>query len=153
MTTSATPTTKRLSESLRRFEPKEGYAHDAFVIPVAPMPQPRLRHTRGGHGYYPKTFNAWCKAVAPHLVDRPTLPEGPLAMAVEFVLPPFKTVTRLFPKGDVDNYSKALLDAITRSEVTWKDDVQVVHLSASKRFTRLHEDPHIAVYIREVTPL
>lgn len=66
-------------------------------------------------------------------------------------MPPFKTVSRDFPRGDVDNYAKSVLDLITKREEIWHDDNQVVTLYTTKRLA-VNEEPHTFVYIRELAP-
>jgi len=66
------------------------------------------------------------------------------------VLPPYKTVKTPWPKGDIDNYEKAIWDIITKGGHIWKDDVQVCLSSTNKRFTEGEEKPHAQVYIREM---
>ena len=59
------------------------------------------------------------------------------------------------PTGDIDNYAKATLDALTKKGF-WKDDVDIVDLSATKQFTDMHdgkpEPPHTTVHIFRTTP-
>lgn len=108
--------------------------------------------TRWGETYYPKGYEAWRQAAGPHIPRIPAPLNGAVGVVVESVLPPFKTVTRDYPGGDVDNYAKSVLDIVTKTGGVWNDDAQVVVLSSSKRFTRDGEEPHTYVYIREVTP-
>lgn len=66
------------------------------------------------------------------------------------VLPPFKTSTRKDPMGDVDNFAKAVTDAMTASECFWHDDRQMMKLIASKRFAEPDEQPHIEIHLRRL---
>jgi Holliday junction resolvase RusA-like endonuclease len=72
------------------------------------------------------------------------------AIALDLVLPPYKTVKTPWPKGDIDNYEKAVWDIITKKKHIWKDDIQVCLSLTNKRFADDHETPHAAVYIREI---
>ncbi len=58
---------------------------------------------------------------------------GALAVAVEFVFPRPKTVTRDLPSvaPDLDKLARSILDALTTAGV-WKDDGQVTTISARK---------------------
>jgi hypothetical protein len=55
------------------------------------------------------------------------------------------------PLGDVDNYVKAPLDAITHGQLLWHDDKQVVTLLATKRYAIGGEQPH--TYVKAATSL
>lgn len=57
-----------------------------------------------------------------------------------------KAVERPTTKPDIDNVTKAIFDAI--NGVVWNDDVQVVTMHASKRYS---ETPGVTVIVREVT--
>ena len=50
--------------------------------------------------------------------------------------------------GDIDNLIKAVLDAL--NGLVWKDDRQIVSLFAKKK---LSNEPHIEIWIDEMTPL
>jgi Holliday junction resolvase RusA-like endonuclease len=41
----------------------------------------------------------------------------------------------------VDNFAKAVLDAITRSNFGWDDDDQILELKVTKRFAEADEQP------------
>lgn len=145
-----TPTTKR--RPLGYLLPKSGFQSTEFVIPITPVPCPRPRLTRWGQVYYPKGYEVWRQQAAPHIPSLPSKLGGALGVIIVSVLPPFKTVTRDYPGGDVDNYAKSVLDIIGKTEGVWSDDTQVVVLSSTKRFTAAGEEPHSYVYIREVSP-
>lgn len=150
MARTTTPTTKR--RALGYLSPKSGFQSAEFTIPVIPVPCPRPRLTRWGQVYYPPKYEVWRQQAAPHIPQLPAPLGGALGVIVVSVLPPFKTVIRDYPSGDVDNYAKSVLDIIGKAQCVWSDDTQVVVLSSSKRFTQLNEEPHSYVYIREVSP-
>ena len=93
----------------------------------------------------------------------PYAPQAPLqrAVAVWFVfvlpIPPSKPLwwrraavqLSVFPRGpkDVDNLAKLALDAMTRSGQWWKDDAQIVMLSATKIYG---DSPSTRVTVEEV---
>lgn len=52
------------------------------------------------------------------------------------------------PIGDVDNYAKAALDAITSADI-WADDKLVVEMTVRKRYTEGHEQPHTFITIQD----
>lgn len=81
-------------------------------------------------------------------------------MQLVFVCERPKTVTKTFPTskeiGDIDNFTKAVLDGIFQSEQikpTRLDDKLVQIVRATKRFTKLDSDekPHIEVTLVQIT--
>lgn len=72
-----------------------------------------------------------------------TVLDGPVAVRLDFVMPrPKSTPKRSTPpavkRPDLDKLVRAVLDACT--EVAWRDDSQVISLSASKRIAELDGD-------------
>lgn len=123
----------------------------AFDIPIAPVPAARVKHSKWG-AYYPPTYETYRKAADLWLRDNlPAKPilTGPLALKVTFVCRRPKKPTHSYPRGDIDNFEKALYDAITNAERVWKDDVQIVAVTVVKRYAREGEKPHTKV---SVTP-
>lgn len=68
-----------------------------------------------------------------------------------FVVRKAKTSKLTRPHGDIDNYCKSILDAMTKKQF-WKDDVDITHLIASKRFAEPEEEPHTAVLVKRKQP-
>lgn len=127
------------------------YRAVSFVLPVAPMPAPRPKFTRDGYAYSPKPYVTWRGQCRPHIPKlEPYIAGLRCAVALDLVLPPYKTVNTPWPKGDIDNYEKAVWDIITKGGHIWKDDVQVCLALTGKRFTINDERPHAQVYIREM---
>jgi len=73
--------------------------------------------------------------------------EGPLHVTTHHVCVRPKTTQRDYPRGDVDNYAKATLDAVTKCERAWADDDQVLSLTTTKRFAKPGEAPHTEVIV------
>jgi Holliday junction resolvase RusA-like endonuclease len=129
------------------------YRAVSFVLPVQPMPAPRPKFTRDGYAYTGKAYVTWRGQVKPHIPAlEPIITGLRVGIALDLVLPPYKTVKTPWPKGDIDNYEKAIWDIITKGGLIWKDDIQVCLSITGKRFARLDLDerPHAAVYIREI---
>ena len=63
--------------------------------------------------------------------------DGPVRCRLKFLLPRPKTVVRQRPTGrfdgDIDKHVRSVLDALTG--IAYKDDSQVVEVSASKYYT------------------
>jgi Holliday junction resolvase RusA-like endonuclease len=100
--------------------------------------------------YYPKTYANW-RTSAKALLRCPEyevqIYHGPLFAAVFSVCKRPKKITVPLPRGDVDNFSKAVLDAITQTEIVWHDDQQVECLISGKRYANEGEAPHTFVRI------
>ena len=70
---------------------------------------------------------------------------GSLGVTVTFWCKQPKKPTKLWPRGDIDNFIKALFDSF--NGVVWGDDDQVTHVDGYKRYTE--GDPYIQVHIGE----
>ena len=127
-----------------------GFRSVSWVNPHAPMPAPRAKLTRTGLMYYPKLYTVWRGDTMVHVPAMVPLLDVPVAIALDHVCPPYKTVTTQWARGDIDNFAKAILDVITKSKRIWKDDMQVTFMIERKRFAIIGEKPHTAIYIREV---
>ena len=105
-----------------------------------PSPRPRVRvNGRFANLYMPSEYVDWKDDVAgtiraTHDPVPPEWFEAPVSVAAEFICPPPKTTKLPFPKPDLDNYLKSLLDAATESATLWKDDSQVHSTKTSKRW-------------------
>tara|TARA_B100000745_G_scaffold122814_2_gene79690 strand:+ start:2293 stop:2577 length:285 start_codon:yes stop_codon:yes gene_type:complete len=65
-------------------------------------------------------------------VQPPVILRGRLIVWVLFTVEKPRTTKLELPRGDIDNYSKLLFDALTGR--IWKDDVQIEVMSARKTF-------------------
>lgn len=125
----------------------EGEAY-ALDIPINPVPASRPRVGRWGV-HYLKTYATWMKQIACMLPtrDEPHFAEGPVAVLAEFILKRPQRLTRAYPRGDTDNYEKALYDALTKCGCIWKDDDQIVMALTFKRYAEPNEKPRIKVMV------
>lgn len=113
-----------------------------IYLPLPPRPASRPRFTCRGRfavAYTDKPYREWLDA-AEALLKQQRMPEGwdtslPVELEATFQITRPKTSKLLYPKPDIDNYQKALMDAITQAGHIWADDCQVVHVSAGKSFT------------------
>lgn len=115
-------------------------------IPVPPVPASRPRVSRWGV-YYAKTYKDWMKAAAETVPEATRQMHGPLRVDMEIVAHRPKTTQRYSPRGDVDNFAKAALDALTKKGY-WPDDDDVTELFVSKRFALPGEEPYTGITIR-----
>ena len=97
------------------------------------------------------------RSARPYLIDdqpvsstgvRRAILKGELEVISTFVCKRPKNPTNPYPRGDIDNFEKALYDAITNSETVWVDDTQISLVNASKRYTIRREKPCIHVKVR-----
>lgn len=136
---------RRLAQSALRWMKKEAQSGLlSFHLALEPVPASRPRVTRWGT-HYGKKYNQFRAEVVPlaNAYDGTKLPDGPLVVMLEHVVTKPRTSKRDFPRGDVDNYDKSPLDAMTKAEKFWTDDDQVVGLIAFKRFAEPGEKPGI----------
>ncbi len=69
---------------------------------------------------------------------------GALHVEITFYCKEPKKPTKEWPRGDIDNYIKALFDSF--NGVVWGDDDQVVRVTAEKVYC--HTDARVEVQIR-----
>ncbi len=137
----------------------------ALRIPTIPIAQPRqrttIRTTRDGKiftgNYTPanhpvRQFKADVRAAVSRVLSAPL--EGPVALRVVFVLPRPKRLIwkrREMPRvphtsrPDLDNLVKSTKDAL--NGLAWRDDSQVVELSAGKCYASGNELPGVEIAI------
>lgn len=121
-----------------------------------PKPQPRPKAARRGgfiQIYTPATAKEWRSAVESAVKDQKASEDledasgsifsGPLSLRLTFFLKrPQRLMRAKDPDGvvshtatpDCDNLAKAVMDAITDTNVVWGDDSQVQDLLISKRY-------------------
>lgn len=108
-----------------------------LTLEIAPIPCPRPRIAVRGRfpvAYYPESYKKW-KEQAKGLIEKQQVQKrlGTLEVHITCNIKKPRTSKRYSPKGDVDNYAKSVLDALTAAGV-WDDDDQVVSLTVIKRF-------------------
>lgn len=121
---------------------------------IDPIPCPRPRVGRYG-AYYPAKYSNWRKKFQLELgrvVGKGHKPTNKFidVMVFLFVKRP-KTTKLAYPKPDIDNYEKAVLDAC--NGVLWADDSQIISLFGLKLWTPTPKcDPVIVIAASFVTP-
>lgn len=134
----------------------QGWLVDTFV-PGRPAPQGSKRHVgRGIMIESSKAVAPWRTTVAWHVSQKFTGPValGGIYISLDFRMPrPVSTPKSKSPmaikRPDVDKLIRAILDAL--SGVVYKDDSQIVLLSARKVLTAPDEQPGVQINIKEYT--
>lgn len=103
-----------------------------------PKPKERPRHSKNGHTYTPKSTQDYESIVRQAWVDAGgVLLEGPVSMVTEFtvdgvlitVKPLNQPVSKM--RGDIDNYTKSVMDAL--QGVAFLNDKQVQSQHSTKQ--------------------
>jgi len=68
-----------------------------------------------------------------------------LAVSIELYVKRPKTTERGWPKADIDNFAKAVLD--TMNGKIWKDDSQITSLHVSKQWADKGEDGYFTLEV------
>ncbi len=121
-----------------------------LYIPLIPVPGSPTRIGKWG-SYNLKRYAGWIARVDDVLGTlKPPVPltPDPVFCGVYTVAKRTRAgEQRPLPRGDVDNFAKAVLDAITRSSLIWEDDHQVQACMTGKRFAEIDEEPHTFVMV------
>ncbi len=116
-----------------------------IVIPIAPVPASRARIGKWGT-YYPRTYATWMLEVRDMLAPFKAKPtDEDIYLSCTHVCRKPKTSKLGRPHGDFDNYLKGSVDAVTKAQLIWEDDKQVVWNVNAKRFVIGDEHPHVHI--------
>lgn len=119
-----------------------------IFIPVEPVAKGRPKFTKQGFCYTPKKTSHYEKQIKYHLEASgygfKEMYDKPIHLKLDFFIARPKSVKREFPctRPDIDNYAKAVLDAM--NGIVFKDDGQIVSLLLTKSY---HEKPGILIVI------
>ena len=128
----------------------ERLRRETVVIPLSPVPASRPRIPRFGHAYYVgryatfrKDFPKWLETVdLPPPLPKPATFSVTLCVLCDRPKKP----ANAYPRGDVDNYIKAVLDQI-QGNGWFEDDAQVTKLYVTKAYAEPGEPGRIEVTI------
>ena len=131
-----------------------------YSVPVAKA-RPRTVFTNGKiRTYTPKkttVFENELRSLAFLAMREKTITEKPIMLKVNFGIPvpnswskvkknkAFENAIKPVTRPDIDNYLKCILDGL--NNVVFKDDSQVVEISASKKYMQI---PKTDIFIQEV---
>ena len=110
--------------------------------------------TRQGRVYYPKSYNVFkadsAKALPGALMKAGLHKRliGPLLVSVWLYVTRPKSTKLEFPKPDVDNYVKSVLDAC--NGLAWEDDYQVAGLVVEKAWAKPSEEGFIQINVKGI---
>jgi Holliday junction resolvase RusA-like endonuclease len=106
-----------------------------YELKINPVPASRIQVTRWGT-HYGKNYTRFRKRFKPLIeaAQRGMAPmTGHLSVECDFYVRKPKTTKLDTPRGDLDNYIKALWDGC--NGVVWEDDRQIIEITAWKSFT------------------
>lgn len=109
-----------------------------FFIPIDPVAKGRPKMAANGHVYTPAETRAYEDEIKSLLLKHrrhfAVMFNLPLKITLHFFIKPPKKAVRHYPcvRPDLDNYAKAVLDAM--NGIVFKDDGQIITLSISKRY-------------------
>lgn len=123
-----------------------------FDIEPVPASRPRFRTIPGKNftmTYYAGKYKKFITDAEKAIPQAGHTHEGNLEVTVRCIVTKPKTTKRPNPNGDVDNYAKGVLDALTKKGY-WGDDMQIVSLHVTKEWATDQVPPGIRLSIGEV---
>lgn len=117
-------------------------------IDANPVPASRPRLSRWGSGvFYTANYSKFYAEAQKQLGQvKGEVHDGPMAVALRFLLLKPRTSKLWTPRADIDNLSKGPLDAITKTENVWRDDSQITDLLVTKRWALPDEPVGVDIY-------
>tara|TARA_Y100001938_G_C7819705_1_gene295989 strand:+ start:189 stop:578 length:390 start_codon:yes stop_codon:yes gene_type:complete len=107
-----------------------------WVFPISPVAASRPRVGRHG-GYFVgpyKKFREECRDLVPMVLGPDFSPyDSPLYVDLECFVTRPKTTKLDMPRGDIDNYQKAIFDAM--NNLLWSDDKLIQAVYATKQWS------------------
>ncbi len=108
-----------------------------FIFKIEPQAWQRVARSRFGAAFVPEKTRVFKQKVTEMMRNQfNTAPlDGALSVKIQFFLTKPKSVKREYPavRGDLDNYVKAVLDAL--NGVLFVDDALICKLEASKLYS------------------
>lgn len=106
-----------------------------YTISLAPVPTSRHRLPLHSKRYSSKTYASWCDAAAEYLPTLAALVLGLCKVLIDVVCKVPQKLTADNPAGYVDNYARAVLEAISAAGILGNDQ-QVWALAIEKLVRR-----------------
>ena len=135
-----------------------------IILTGKPYPQPRVQVGKFG-SYYSKKHQIKFKETLFQIISQVNyygwqVSDKPIRIDITTVSPcPQRLKKQVLSKGkrlykptipDIDNYTKYILDCITKSKRIWKDDKQVVELHQKDFYGAIGENPFTEIIIQEL---
>ena len=117
-----------------------------WVFPISPVAASRPRVSRHG-AFFAGPYKVW-RAEVIDIIDFVLGPnfspyEQPLKVDVELFIRRPKTTKLLMPRADVDNFLKAIFDALNKK--LWADDNIIQSVYATKQWAEVGEEGYFTV--------
>lgn len=122
-----------------------------FEFNIEPVAWQRVQRNRFGTTFVPaktRQFKAAIQVIAKYKMGFKEPTSNPVIVDIHFQLTRPKKPSNTFPRQDIDNLTKGILDAF--NGVVYLDDKQVVELKVRKDYAN---SGHIVVRVNEQLPL
>lgn len=123
-----------------------------FFVPVRPVPAARPRISKYG-SYYPETYKTFRAEAYRYLktisAKYPPCPDSTFSIEIEFVCEKPKKPSNSYPRGDVDNYLKGIIDSLVYCKMFFDDDIQITRMTGIKRYQEKDEDYGMNIIVRK----
>jgi len=124
----------------------------SIVVPVKPQPASRPRISKFGSYYTQgyKDFRSETYRFLKKIRDDYPAEEGVFSVSVEFICKKPKKPTNPYPRGDVDNYLKGIIDSLVYAGMFFNDDIQITHMEGTKRYQEENEEVGMNITVRKL---
>lgn len=111
-----------------------------WVFMIDPVPASRPRMTRSGHAYTAEPYRSFKDTLSNMMKLEWSQPliTNPVFVDIDVYVQRPKTTKLQYPRPDVDNYAKAVLDSMTGTIL--EDDKSVIALHITKQWTKSCSD-------------
>lgn len=117
-----------------------------FAIPPVAASRPRVGKWGAYYSGPYKDFREAAKEKVFGILGQDFVPlQGPLAVVVEIYATQPKSTKLDYPRPDIDNYTKAVLDAL--NTLLWEDDSQIISIYATKQWAEQNEEGYFTVEV------
>jgi Holliday junction resolvase RusA-like endonuclease len=123
-----------------------------LFIPVKPVPASRPRVSRWGT-YFSKNYEDFrnqCSLFLSKIKKQYPPQAGKFKVQILFICHKPANPANSYPRGDVDNFLKGPLDAITKAGMIWEDDIQITRLIGIKRYAKAGEQVGMKITITKL---
>ncbi len=121
-----------------------------WIFPINPVAASRPRVGKWG-AYYTGTYKEFREEATSIVYDalgKDFVPmSGELAVSIELHVKRPKTTERGWPKADIDNFAKAVLDVMNGK--IWEDDSQITSLYVTKQWAEKGEDGYFVLAVSD----